>query len=310
MNKQVSFKRKSILLLLLFCFLLAGCTKAAPATAEHTGSAQSAGRAQPTAAGREERALPVYAGQPSVVMDGNVPSFTEADLTTTSFEHYSELDSLGRCGVAYACLGQDLMPTGERESITEIHPTGWQYAKYDWIDHGLLYNRCHLIAYCLAGENANEKNLITGTHYMNNDGMNPYENYVADYIDRTGHHVLYRVTPVFEGDNLVASGVEMEAMSVEDDAISFHVYCFNVQPGVRIDYATGDNERDPEVEVKREKLSFPEGTTYILNTKRQKFHRPDCESVAEMSSKNRMPTDQSREQLIEEGYKPCGNCKP
>ncbi len=237
-------------------------------------------------------------------------------MTTESFEHYSDLDALGRCGVAYACIGRDLMPTEERESISEIHPTGWHAVKYAGIDEDNLYNRCHLIAYSLTGENANEKNLITGTRYMNKDGMNPYEIRVADYIDRTGNHVLYRVTPVFEGNNLIASGVEMEAMSVEDDEISFHVYCFNVQPGITIDYATGDStgpayvEKTDPASSKTEDLTFPEGTTYILNTNTLKFHRLECESVSEMSDRNRQPTNETREQLIEEGYKPCQNCRP
>ena len=252
-----------------------------------------------------------------MAINGNQPSFTKSDLTTTSFEHYSDLDALGRCGVAYACIGRDLMPTEERESISEIHPTGWHTVKYAGIDQDLLYNRCHLIAHSLTGENANEKNLITGTRYMNKDGMNPYEILVTDYINRTGNHVLYRVTPVFEGDNLVASGVEMEAMSVEDDEISFHVYCFNVQPGITIDYATGESSGPAYVEEAvsasasgNEDLTFPEGTTYILNTNTLKFHRLSCESVSEMSDRNREATDKTREQLIEEGYKPCNNCRP
>ncbi len=298
MKKRYSLKLQSISLLLLLGLLLSGCTKAQPPSA------------------RSGHALPAYTGEPSVVINNNQPDFTESDLTTTSFEHYSDLDALGRCGVAYACIGKDLMPTGERESIREIHPTGWHAVKYAGIDQDYLYNRCHLIAYSLAGESANEKNLITGTRYLNNEGMNPYEVLVAQYIDRTAHHVLYRVTPVFEGNNLVASGVEMEALSVEDDEISFHVYCFNVQPGVTIDYATGDSTGPPYVEktdsvpAGTEDLTFPEGTTYILNTNTLKFHRLDCESVTQMNAKNRAPTDQSREQLLEQGYKPCGSCKP
>ena len=300
MKKSVSLKQRSIGLLLLLCLFLSGCTKAQPAASVSSG-----------------RTLPEYTGEPSVAINGNQPSFTKSDLTTTSFEHYSDLDALGRCGVAYACIGRDLMPTEERESISEIHPTGWHTVKYAGIDQDLLYNRGHLIAHSLTGENANEKNLITGTRYMNKDGMNPYEILVTDYINRTGNHVLYRVTPVFEGDNLVASGVEMEAMSVEDDEISFHVYCFNVQPGITIDYATGESSGPAYVEEAvsasasgNEDLTFPEGTTYILNTNTLKFHRLSCESVSEMSDRNREATDKTREQLIEEGYKPCNNCRP
>ena len=169
--------------------------------------------------------------------------FQSRILRQDSFETYSELDSLGRCGAAYANVGQDLMPTGPRSSIGQVKPTGWHTAKYDSVDGKYLYNRCHLIGYQLTAENANKKNLITGTRYLNVDGMLPFENMVADYIHETGNHVLYRVTPVFEGNNLVASGVEMEAESVEDqgESISFHVFCYNVQPGIGIDYATGDS---------------------------------------------------------------------
>lgn len=187
--------------------------------------------------------LPDYSGSPYVEIDGNEPDFPKSDFTTESFETYSELDSLGRCGTAYANIGQDLMPTGPRGSIGQVKPTGWHTAKYDNVDGKYLYNRCHLIGYQLTAENANRKNLITGTRYLNVDGMLPFENMVADYIHETGNHVLYRVTPVFDGSNLVASGVEMEAESVEDqgESISFHVFCYNVQPGIGIDYATGDS---------------------------------------------------------------------
>ncbi len=181
---------------------------------------------------------------PYVELNGNVPSFTEDELTTTSFESYSELDSLGRCGVAFACLGQDLMPTEERGEIGSVKPTGWHTVRYDdLISDKYLYNRCHLIAFMLAGENANERNLITGTRYMNVTGMLPFESEVCDYIEETGNHVMYRVTPIFDGDNLVASGVQMEAYSVEDNGagVCFNVYCYNAQPGITIDYATGDS---------------------------------------------------------------------
>ena len=187
--------------------------------------------------------IPEYSGSPYVEINGNEPDFSKSDFTADSFETYSELDSLGRCGAAYANVGQDLMPTGPRSSIGQVKPTGWHTAKYDTVDGKYLYNRCHLIGYQLTAENANKKNLITGTRYLNVDGMLPFENMVADYIHETGNHVLYRVTPVFEGNNLVASGVEMEAESVEDrgESISFHVFCYNVQPGIGIDYATGDS---------------------------------------------------------------------
>lgn len=187
--------------------------------------------------------IPAYAGEPYVVLNNNVPYFTEEELTTESYEYYSELDALGRCGVTHACIGQDIMPTEERGSISHVNPTGWHTVKYDVVSGKYLYNRSHLIGHQLTGEDANEKNLITGTRYFNVDGMLPFENMVADYVTETGNHVMYRVTPIFEGDNLLASGVQMEAKSVEDDgeSILFNVYVYNVQPGVVIDYATGES---------------------------------------------------------------------
>lgn len=187
--------------------------------------------------------IPEYSGDPYVVIDGNEPDFEEKDMTLESFEFYSDLDSLGRCGMAWANVSQDLMPEGERGSISQVKPTGWQSVRYDFVDGESLYNRCHLIGYQLTGENANEKNLITGTRYMNVEGMLPFENQVADYVRETDGHVLYRVTPIFSGDDLVAEGVEMEGYSVEDqgESVSFHVFVYNVQPGVTIDYATGES---------------------------------------------------------------------
>ena len=187
--------------------------------------------------------IPAYSGDAYVAVNGNRPFFTETDYTVSSYETYSPLDALGRCGVAEACVGQDLMPTEPRGSIGSVKPSGWQGAKYDFVDGKYLYNRCHLIGYQLTAENANKQNLITGTRYLNVTGMLPFENMVADYVHETNNHVLYRVTPIFDGSDLVARGVLMEAWSVEDggDGVCFNVYCYNVQPGVEIDYATGDN---------------------------------------------------------------------
>ena len=187
--------------------------------------------------------IPEYSGSPYVVINNNMPDFSQEDLTTEAYESYSPLDALGRCGTAEASIGVELMPTEERGSIGQVQPTGWHTVTYDCVDGRYLYNRCHLIGYQLTGENANEENLITGTRYLNVDGMLPFENMVADYITETENHVLYRVTPIFEGENLVASGVVMEAQSVEDsgEGISFAVYVYNVQPGVEIDYATGES---------------------------------------------------------------------
>lgn len=203
----------------------------------------------PSESGKEPvsmQQLPAYSGKPYVAIDGNQPGFTKKDKTKKSFEQYSELDSLGRCGAAYANVGKDLMPTEERGSIGKVRPSGWHTVKYDIVDGKYLYNRCHLIGYQLTAENANEKNLITGTRFMNVDGMLPFENMVADYVKETGNHVLYRVTPVFGGKNLLATGVQMEAYSVEDegDGVCFNVFVYNVQPGIRIDYATGESKED------------------------------------------------------------------
>ena len=185
--------------------------------------------------------IPEFDNEPYVIINNNKPDFSEKDLTTKAFEKYSELDVLGRCGVAYANICKDLMPTEARGEIGMIKPSGWQYAKYDFVDGKYLYNRCHLIGFQLAGENANEKNLITGTRYLNVQGMLPFENEVAEKVKKKNIHVLYRVTPIFKDKNLIASGVQMEAMSVEDKgkSVCFNVYVYNNQPGVEIDYTTG-----------------------------------------------------------------------
>ena len=257
--------------------------------------------------------VPAYSGSPYVELDGNQPGFSLEERTTDSFETYSTLDALGRCGPAYACIGQDLMPTEDRESISSVHPTGWVQAEYSFVDGGSLYNRCHLIGFQLTGENANEENLITGTRYMNVEGMLPFENMVADYIKETGNHVLYRAIPIFEGENLVASGVVMEAFSVEDEGegVCFHVYVYNVQPGVEIDYATGESwETGDSASSALESQAEEQETDYVLNTSSKKFHRPDCSSVDSMSEKNRQEYHGTREELIAQGYEPCGSCNP
>ena len=192
--------------------------------------------------------VPPFSDHLYAVIDQNTPSFTNEDLVTESYEFYSELDYLGRCGYAMACLGRDLMPTESRGEIGHIKPSGWVQAQYDFVEGKSLYNRSHLIGFQLAGENDNERNLITATRTCNARGMLPFENMIADYIKETGNHVIYRVTPIYEGTNLVASGVQMEAMSVEDQAqgICFHVYIYNVEPGVEINYATGESRLAPQ----------------------------------------------------------------
>ena len=263
----------------------------------------------------DDMASLVYQGEPYVVINDNNPDFTETDMTTASFESYGELDGLGRCTTAYANIGKDLMPTEKRGSIGEVKPTGWQTVKYDNVDGKYLYNRCHLIGYQLTGENANAKNLITGTRYLNVDGMLPFENMVADYIKETNNHVLYRVTPVFSGDNLVASGVQMEAESVEDngDGILFNVYCFNAQPGIAIDYATGDSHQDDSIVADASKSTTAAEAnvqTYILNTNTKKFHKESCNSAKSMDASNKKIYTGSRQEIIDMGYEACGVCKP
>ena len=277
-----------------------------------------------------------YSGKAYVSVNGNTPYFTADELTSTSFELYSNLDSLGRCGTVYASIGKDLMPTEERGSIGMVKPTGWHTVRYDdLVDGKYLYNRCHLIGFQLTGENANTSNLITGTRYLNIEGMLPFENMVADYVKETGNHVMYRVTPIFEGNNLLASGVLMEGYSVEDKGagICYCVYAYNVQPGIEIDYATGDSklaesaqaEQTPTVVVpaptptpEPEEQPTEEPNTgnqssqanYILNTNTKKFHYPSCSSVDDMKEKNKAEFFGTRDEAVAQGYSPCGRCKP
>lgn len=248
-----------------------------------------------------------YYDSPYSIVNDNEPYFEESDFTTESFESYSPLDSLGRCTMAFANVSEDTMPTEERGSISQVKPTGWQSTKYDNVDGGYLYNRCHLIGWQLTAENANEENLITGTRYLNVTGMLPFENMVADYIKETGNHVLYRVTPIFFDDDLVAYGVRMEAKSVEDDGegICFHVFCYNVQPGIDIDYSDGSSSL-----AGSETTESMGEQTYILNTNSHVFHLPDCSGVSSMSEKNKEEFHGSRDELIEDGYKPCSRCNP
>ena len=287
--------------------------------------------------------VPAYSGEPYTAVNNNEPYFTSDNLTTEAFENYSELDALGRCGVAYANVCLETMPTEKRGSISEVKPTGWHSVKYDNVDGKSLYNRCHLIGYQLTAENANKQNLITGTRYLNVDGMLPFENMVADYVKETDNHVLYRVTPIFTGDNLVADGVLMEGYSVEDegDGICFCVYAYNVQPGITIDYATGDSWLSSEKgnsdsssggnsavsqsaadksgtqqaavqteSVKETSAPVSTGTEYILNTNTKKFHYPSCSSVKQMKASNKKEYTGSRDDLIAQGYDPCKKCNP
>lgn len=262
-------------------------------------------------------AIPAYDGKAYVAVNNNEPFFTDSDMTTTAFENYSDLDSFGRCGVAYANICKDIMPTEERGKIGMIKPSGWHTVKYDVIKDRYLYNRCHLIGYQLAGENANPKNLITGTRYLNVEGMLPFENLVADYVNNTGNHVLYRVTPMFSGSNLVANGVLIEAKSVEDNGggILFNVYCYNVQPGVGINYENGDSWLDgttgstssgsdsSAAENSAADSSNSETMVHITATGK-KYHRAGCRTL------KKSDTEVTLDEAKSMGLSPCGICNP
>ncbi len=277
--------------------------------------------------------IPAFSGSPYVAINGNIPSFSSSEITTKSYESYSSLDSIGRCSVVIACLGRDIMPTEERGNIGQVKPSGWQTVKYDFVDGKYLYNRCHLIGFQLSGENANTRNLITGTRYMNVQGMLPFENMVADYIKETDNHVMYRVTPVFKGNELVARGVQIEAYSVEDegDGICFNVYCYNVQPGVEIDYETGKSTLSTETTKAPETTKKPETTVqttaeqttsqptqeqnavattkdFVLNTNSKKYHETWCRYSNEISPENRQEYNGTADELAGWGYDPCKVC--
>ena len=305
---RVTKKLYALLIAGMMAVSLAGCQSTGNSSnGESTQNEQSSkGSTNSSTKSVSSDNIPDFSGNMTVAVDNNNPDFTSKDLTTKSYESYSRLDSEGRCQVAEACVGKDIMPKGKRGAIGMVKPTGWHTAKYNNVDGKYLYNRCHLIAYQLTGENANEKNLITGTRYLNVEGMLPFENMVADYVKETGNHVLYRVTPIFTGDNLVADGVEMEALSMEDDGegISFHIFAYNNQPGISINYATGDST-----------LSESSGTMtdqqeYVMNTSSMKFHLPSCSSVSSIKDENKATYQGPREDLIAEGYEPCGRCNP
>ena len=262
-------------------------------------------------------AIPAYDGKAYVAVNNNEPFFTDSDMTTTAFENYSDLDSLGRCGVAYANICKDIMPTEERGKIGMIKPSGWHTVKYDVIKDRYLYNRCHLIGYQLAGENANPKNLITGTRYLNVEGMLPFENLVADYVNNTGNHVLYRVTPMFSGSNLVANGVLIEAKSVEDNGggILFNVYCYNVQPGVGINYENGDSwldgttgsassGSDTSATENSDADSSNSETMVHITATGKKYHRAGCRTL------KKSDTEVTLDEAKSMGLSPCGICNP
>lgn len=286
--------------------------------------------------------VPEYSGNAYVDINDDVPFFSEEELKAETFEKYWPLDELGRCTGAYACIGPDSLPTEARESTSAIEPTGWQSVQYESVDGGYLYNRCHLIGYQLTGQSANEKNLITGTRYMNVEGMLPFENSVQMYVEGTGNHVLYRVRPYYNGDDLLAAGVLMEAKSIEDPLVQFCAFCYNVQPGIEIDYATGfskpnetaeseevfaimsdpetgdsesvtrsvEDETNTDEDEEEDSEEEPEEITYVMNTNTKKFHKPYCGSVKDIKDKNKRETTMSREEIISQGYTPCKRCNP
>lgn len=317
------FLAKLAVILLGFCLCIPSVSvPVCAAQTEYVASEEST-------AGLDLSKIPAWSGDPAYPIDGDIPDFSAKEITNKSFERYSELDGFGRCQKAEACLSTDTMPTEKRGAIGMVKPAGWHTVKYpDLIKDKYLYNRCHLIAFELGAENANKKNLTTGTRYMNVDGMLPYENEVAEYLRETGNHVMYRVTPEFVGDELVCRGVLMEAYSVEDkgEGIEFAEFVYNVQPGIVIDYKTGDSHMAPDnaaavsgaskdsiavqKSIARHKKKEAEQHTYVLNTRSEVFHKPSCESVGEMSSKNKKTVKESRKDLIGEGYKPCKNCNP
>ena len=280
----------------------------AQADSGNTAGSDTAGKTKAKTSAVSTSKIPKYSGSPYIKVHNNVPFFKKSDLTKKVFEKYSKLDALGRCRTAYANVCKATMPTEKRGRIGMVKPSGWHTVKYNNVDGKYLYNRCHLIGYQLTAENANESNLMTGTRYLNVDGMLPFENMVADYVKETNNHVLYRVTPIYTDENLLADGVLMEAESVEDKGkgISYCVYVYNVQPGIKINYETGDSSAKNS---RRSGQSSAKGT-YIINENTNKFHKPDCRSVKMMKDKNKKKYTGKRSELIRSGYEPCKNCNP
>lgn len=322
MNRSLSL----FLSLLLSLSLLTGCGGVTPSREDTPGTSgtNSTPVVTETVSGEtdvqrpttlQELNVPEFSGEPYVAVHENIPYFTAEEYTTEAFETYAQQDALRRCGEAYANICQELMPTAEREGIGHIYPSGWEPAQYDCVPGGHLYNRCHLIGFQLAGENDNSQNLITGTRYLNMEGMLPFEEMVADYVKETGNHVLYRVTPFYEGDHLVASGVLMEGWSVEDEGegICFCIYAYNNQPGIEIDYATGESkqvELPAGQPVQNDPAQPAVDGEYVLNTGSKKFHTPECKNAQDIKEENRQEYTGSRDDLLDLGYAPCKNCNP
>lgn len=353
-------KKNTLIILLAIIMLISGCggnEAEDPIESSNVKAQSSVEEADQT---HEEKAIiydnstflmdiPEWEGYAFTYVNDNIPDFSKEEIWTSTQESLEPLDDLGRCGAANSCIGQDGMPTEPRGDISSVEPTGWHADKYEFVEGELLFNRCHLIGHQLSGDDAIPRNLITGTSYMNRDGMLQFENAIASYVKDTGNHVMYRVTPIFAGDELLARGVHMEAISVEDDGagVSFNVFCYNVQPGVDIDYKNGDNKladdslmledyqagqfsliantsgltkmqessASPDTSLNSDNTDNTEEpeehiTTYILNTNTGKFHYPDCRSVKDMKDKNKQEVEATREEIINRGFSPCGNCKP
>lgn len=292
-----------ILSLLLAVLMLCSCS-AYTAVSENLSSAKES-----TSSTITIDEIPEYSSSPYIEINGNKPDF-DVSKYSESFETYGDLDELGRCTVCFANISKELMPTNERGAIGSVKPTGWHTVKYDCVDGKYLYNRCHLIGYQLTAENANERNLITGTRYLNVEGMLPFEEKVAEYVKNSGNHVLYRVTPKFKDDELIARGVQIEAMSVEDNGVGicFNVYCYNVQPQIKIDYQTGDSEYIGESDSTND--SDDEKQTFIVNTSTRKFHKETCSDANSIKAENKKTYTGYRDSLINNGYSPCSKCKP
>lgn len=263
-------------------------------------------------------AIPLYDGTDYVVLQNNQPDYYVWQISATPYVLFSRLDALGRTGAAMACLGPETLPTQARGSMGNTYPSGWQTTQYDDLgEDRYLYNRSHVIAFMLCGDNATPENLFTGTRYLNTGSMVIFESQVADYISRTKNHVIYRCTPIYAGEDLVATGVQMEAYSVEDrGALCFNVFAFNIQPGIKIDYATGESVKEGEAaSEKTADRSAPQATeapkvTYILNTNTKKFHYPNCSSVKDIKENHRKNFYGTREEVVAAGYAPCGRCHP
>ncbi len=305
-GRGAHIKLAALLSALVLVLSLTGCATEAspPASIQQSPSVQ-----ETSAADASGLSIQAYTGEPFLEINGGIPGFTAEELTLTSRESYGPLDELGRTTQAIALVSDETRPGSQekRTSLRDVHPSGWCQKQYDCVSGGSLYNRSHLIAWSLSGKNDDPRNLITGTTYMNQTVMQPYEERILAHIRNTGKHVLLRVTPVYEGSNALATGVQYEAQSIEDggEAICFNLFFWNVQPGVVIDHATGESWLEAATPV----LPDTAGE-YVLNTRTKKFHDPACDAVQKMKDQNKESFAGSREELLQGGYAPCGTCKP